>query len=298
MGGIDADGLLPVYHAAPRACPLHDRAPGVGQRRAATVSTAASAIARTAPVPGLSPEQQLLLERTADGSKRLGTVTRIAARTLATRQREAGGRRVEQVNPFPRVALKWAAALLRECDQPHHGVNLFGRDFFLLGKLLVTLGALRVLGVCSWLGLLVDQRMPAAAWASPTAPACSPIPGAFLEASTNSHEVVTLAAATLELVRAEAVHRHAEPYVRRAALLAGAQVGAHRGLLCLSALPTRPGCVLQPVATCVPALLSLPLSLRSRSWLLSRRHASPQPCSGLPLGLLRPPAWTEQRLRL
>lgn len=43
-------------------------------------------------------------------------------------------------NRFPAVALSWAAALLRECDRPHHGIDLFGRDYFLLGRMLVTLG--------------------------------------------------------------------------------------------------------------------------------------------------------------
>ena len=42
---------------------------------------------------------------------------------------------------FPPIALKWAAALLRQCDEPQHGIDLLGRDHFLLGKLLVTLGA-------------------------------------------------------------------------------------------------------------------------------------------------------------
>lgn len=43
---------------------------------------------------------------------------------------------------FPTVALSWAATLLRECDLEHHGVDLFGRDSFLLGRLLITLGML------------------------------------------------------------------------------------------------------------------------------------------------------------
>ena len=40
------------------------------------------------------------------------------------------------------MALGWAAALLREADRQHQGLDLFGRDAFLLGRLLVTLGAL------------------------------------------------------------------------------------------------------------------------------------------------------------
>lgn len=43
------------------------------------------------------------------------------------------------LNAFPRVALPWAAALLRDCDVERHGVNLFNRDPLLLGRLLITL---------------------------------------------------------------------------------------------------------------------------------------------------------------
>ncbi len=49
---------------------------------------------------------------------------------------------------FPSVALSWAAVLLRNCDRQQHGIDLFGRDAFLLGRLLITLGALCMLHVC------------------------------------------------------------------------------------------------------------------------------------------------------
>ncbi len=88
---------------------------------------------------GLTPEQRRLLTTTADGSKRVGRVTRIASRSLAALQRGAGAP-AGHVNRFPPIALKWAAALLRHCDEPQHGIDLLGRDSFLLGKLLVTLG--------------------------------------------------------------------------------------------------------------------------------------------------------------
>lgn len=42
-------------------------------------------------------------------------------------------------NAFLDVALPWAAGLLRDCDQKRHGVDLFGRDPLLLGRLLITL---------------------------------------------------------------------------------------------------------------------------------------------------------------
>lgn len=42
-------------------------------------------------------------------------------------------------NAFLEVALPWAAGLLQDCDQKRHGVDLFGRDPLLLGRLLITL---------------------------------------------------------------------------------------------------------------------------------------------------------------
>jgi telomere length regulation protein len=84
------------------------------------------------------------------------------------------------------VAVKWAAALLRECDVRRHGVDLFGRDSFVLGRLIITLGS-------------------------------------FLEAAGRSPEAVPLAAAVIELVKAKQVHGSEEPYVRRAALMAAVQ---------------------------------------------------------------------------
>lgn len=41
---------------------------------------------------------------------------------------------------FPDVALQWFQALLTDCDAARHGVDLFGRDSLLLGRLLATLG--------------------------------------------------------------------------------------------------------------------------------------------------------------
>lgn len=36
--------------------------------------------------------------------------------------------------------MQWFQALLNDCDAPRHGVDLFGRDSLLLGRLLATLG--------------------------------------------------------------------------------------------------------------------------------------------------------------
>lgn len=51
---------------------------------------------------------------------------------------------------FPPIALKWAAALLKHCDEPQHGIDLLGKDHFLLGKLLVTLGKCELLPGQCW----------------------------------------------------------------------------------------------------------------------------------------------------
>ena len=53
------------------------------------------------------------------------------------------GRRRLQISVFvcrlPEVVLHWAAGLLTECGKERHGVDLFGRDSWLLGQLLLTL---------------------------------------------------------------------------------------------------------------------------------------------------------------
>ncbi len=88
-------------------------------------------------------------------------------------------------NRFAGVAVRWATALLKECDVERHGVDLLGRDAAVLGRLLTTLAAFaECAGPC--------------------------LPGA------------QVAAATLELVRAPAVHGSPSPFVRRCALAAAA----------------------------------------------------------------------------
>ena len=73
-----------------------------------------------------------------------------------------------------------------------------------------------------------------------------PCAGSFLEASAQSTEAATLAAATLELMRCGRVHNHPEPFVRRAALLAAGQV---RAMGCgggqLAKHTTHDGCLIQ-----------------------------------------------------
>jgi telomere length regulation protein len=116
-----------------------------------------------------------------------GRVVRASERSLAAAAAEGKGNQnlssVSKANRFPPVALKWAAALLKECDVQRHGVDLFGRDHFILGRLLATLGT-------------------------------------FLEASQQSTEAAPLAAAVIELIKGQNVHDNEEPYVRKAALMA------------------------------------------------------------------------------
>ncbi|KAA6428351.1 MAG: hypothetical protein FRX49_01946 [Trebouxia sp. A1-2] len=90
-------------------------------------------------------------------------------------------------NAFPSVALPWAAALLKDCDVERHGVDLFNRDPLLLGRLLITLGI-------------------------------------FVECAGAAPIAAQLAACVLELVRSPGVQGHPQPYVRRSALLAAAQL--------------------------------------------------------------------------
>ena len=69
-------------------------------------------------------------------SQPVGRSRRWATKTLA-KQKNPANRTVP--NAFPKVALPWAAALLRVCDVERHGVDLFNRDPLLLGRLLITL---------------------------------------------------------------------------------------------------------------------------------------------------------------
>ena len=91
----------------------------------------AGLVKAAAPLPPQQlPPQQLLQQKqqqpapllpatTADGSKRLGRVTRVAPRSLAVKQQmaAAAGVAAQHRNIFPPLALKWAAALLKECDR-------------------------------------------------------------------------------------------------------------------------------------------------------------------------------------
>lgn len=76
----------------------------------------------------------------------------------------------------------WASALLRRAGTPTHGLDMLGRDAFVLSRVLVALSAM-------------------------------------LEACGGCHESETLAAASLEFARLDAVHGSGEPAVRRATAL-------------------------------------------------------------------------------
>ena len=115
-----------------------------------------------------------------------GRVVRASERSLEKSAAAARGEPTTPINKgnrFPPIALKWAAALLKEIDVRRHGVDLFGRDFFILGRVLATLGS-------------------------------------FLEASQQSPQAASLATAVIELIKGHNVYDNEEPYVRRAALMA------------------------------------------------------------------------------
>lgn len=123
-----------------------------------------------------------------------GPKTRIFGPVRLQQLRSGGMKEVTRRNAFGAVAVEWAGAILSGMHGSgrSHGIDLFGRDFVLLGRLLTTLGT-------------------------------------FAECSGFSAATPRVAAAVLELLQAPVVSEHAQPYVRRAALLAGVQI--------LSALP-------------------------------------------------------------
>lgn len=65
---------------------LHKQPPKPLSAGAARAQASAAAAAA-----GLTPEQERLLTTTADGSRRVGTVTRLASRSLAAATRQHGG---------------------------------------------------------------------------------------------------------------------------------------------------------------------------------------------------------------
>lgn len=85
-----------------------------------------------------------------------------------------------------RVILQWSAKLLGQCDKPRHGVDMFGRDTYLLGCLLCTMGN-------------------------------------FLEACAGTLDALYLGTATIKLVLSDTVRRSPEIFVRRSALAAAAR---------------------------------------------------------------------------
>ena len=84
------------------------------------------------------------------------------------------------------VILQWSAKLLGQCDKPRHGVDMFGRDTYLLGCLLCTMGN-------------------------------------FLEACAGTLDALYLGTATIKLVLSDTVRRSPEIFVRRSALAAAAR---------------------------------------------------------------------------
>eukprot|EP00873_Tetraselmis_striata_P019947 jgi/Tetstr1/440211/TSEL_028562.t1 len=104
------------------------------------------------------------------------------------REQQAGQtRRKTWRNRFNPVALEWMESILRGWNVPKHGVDLLGRDFLVLGHLLVTLGT-------------------------------------FVEAAAPGSNATQGAAAMLELLQQTPLHAHQQPFVRRCALLAASQV--------------------------------------------------------------------------
>eukprot|EP00879_Flechtneria_rotunda_P019452 GHRR01020431.1.p1 GENE.GHRR01020431.1~~GHRR01020431.1.p1 ORF type:complete len:328 (+),score=126.87 GHRR01020431.1:473-1456(+) len=93
-------------------------------------------------------------------------------------------------NRFAPVAVRWTTLLLKECDVRHHGIDLFGRDSLLLGRLLTVLGT-------------------------------------FVEAAAATPAAVPLSVGLLEMLKAQQVSEHNEVFVRRCALVAAAQVVRH-----------------------------------------------------------------------
>ena len=70
-----------------------------------------------------------------------------------------------------------------------------------------------------------DPRCLPTPWGWPPPHTChSCVQGAFVDCASPAPVTATLATATVELLRSDHVHKHTQPYVRRAALVAAGQV--------------------------------------------------------------------------
>ncbi|CAG9461375.1 unnamed protein product [Pedinophyceae sp. YPF-701] len=118
------------------------------------------------------------------GPSPVGTTRVFAQRALELRKKPAAR---TWRNRLPTVAGEWMAALLSGISERRPGWDIFGRDFVVLGKLLFTMGT------------VVECTAPHA-------------------------QVVPLSRALLEVLSAPDVHAHEQAFVRRASLLAAAQV--------------------------------------------------------------------------
>lgn len=107
-----------------------------------------------------------------EASSRVWGKVSLQKQAQAAASANGGGRRTFR-NRFAPVAVRWATALLQQCDVRQQGIDLFGRDSLLLGRLLTVLGS-------------------------------------FVEAAAETPAAVPLCAALLELLKAPEVSAHKE----------------------------------------------------------------------------------------
>jgi len=130
------------------------------------------------------------------GNSSMGGSSDPSAAAAAPGAAGASGSRTYR-NRFAPVAIRWTSMLLQQCDVRKHGIDLFGRDSLLLGRLLTVLGA-------------------------------------FVEAAAATPAVVPLAAGLLELLKSEQVSGHQEvsDTVTRAAIGQVSQQAHSAGVYC------------------------------------------------------------------
>eukprot|EP00890_Picochlorum_soloecismus_P000404 jgi/Picsp_1/1364/NSC_04843-R1_telomere length regulation protein tel2 homolog len=92
----------------------------------------------------------------------------------------------KEIRSMGPILLEWTTLLLQDCSLPRHGLDLFGRDSYLLGCLLCTLGT-------------------------------------FVHTIAGSPESLYLSIAVLQLIQADSVRNNVEIFARRAALAAASQ---------------------------------------------------------------------------
>ena len=172
---------------------------GIGETVGASAAAAAALGSKEAPLPlPASSFSSSGVGKSRVWGSALATSSSSSSPSSNNLQTRSTRKEKKKSNHFIRHAVPWATALLSECDVERHGVDLFGRDALLLGRLMTTLAGFVSCATANGIGIGIGGGGESVGVAAP------------------------LAAALLELASSPDVRRSPSPYVRRCALAAAA----------------------------------------------------------------------------